>query len=147
MKQITYKTYQNNNKKSNGFGKWYARPVIKGTFEMKDLVEQIEKVSGVRKSDIQAVLAELSDTIQNVIGNGKRVHLEGLGYFKIGMSTYGVDNREDFTANSVKLARVIFQPESHKTSNGTRAKDWTEGIEFVEAENYCKEIHTPAGSN
>lgn len=133
---IYFKLYQNNQKKNPNRGKWYARPAYQETVNERDLAAEIEKKTTVHTADILAVLQALSEQIAEELRDSKRVHLTGLGTFKIGISTSPAGTRDDFKANvNIKHARVLFQPETRGTGEArTRAllsgityKEWTSG--------------------
>lgn len=67
---------------------------------------------------------------------GNRVKIDGLGTFKIGMSTYPADTASEFTAANIKETHVLFQPESSKDANGKRTKALLAGICVKEASVY-----------
>lgn len=139
IKTIQFERYQNKNGKSTANGKWYGRVVTTGTVDTKDLAKIIQDRATVRESDVIAVLNELGEAVGQFIGQGKRVHLDGIGFFKVGISTEGVTRRDDFNIGfHLKGININFQPETYKTANGTRSADWKEGIKFSENDDYSK---------
>ena len=83
---VIYKIYKNNNKKNAGFGKFYARAMHNGTTNLDDIAAIIERNCSMKKSDVKAVLTELVEVMTAQIQDSKRVKLDGLGTFKIGIS-------------------------------------------------------------
>lgn len=146
---LLYRRYQNKNGKSAANGKWYGRLVINHTVGLEELAAEMQENCTVKRSDILAVLTELGQTMKSILQDGKRVKVNGLGSFKMGMSTEGVTRRDDFNIGlHLKQLRVLFQPESYKTSSGTRAKEWTTGVVFTELPAYDgakPQTNAPAG--
>ena len=111
---VIYKIYKNNNKKNAGFGKFYARAMHNGTTNLDDIAAIIERNCSMKKSDVKAVLTELVEVMTAQIQDSKRVKLDGLGTFKIGISTKGAESAAAFNpAKHIKNMRVIFMPEVH----------------------------------
>ena len=111
---VIYKIYKNNNKKNPGYGKFYARAMHNGTANLEDIATIIERNCSMKKSDVKAVLTELVEVMTMQIQDSKRVKLDGLGTFKIGISTRGAESAADFNpAKHIKNMRVIFMPEAH----------------------------------
>lgn len=120
-----YRLYKNKNTKSSAFGKWFARSVWTGTVDQNDLAKTIQRNCTAKLSDVKAVLAELVEVMQSELQNSHRVKIEGLGTFKIGISTEGVNLPGDFNVQQhLKNAHVIFQPEvkiDRSTNRRTKA--------------------------
>ncbi len=124
---VTIKLYKNNNETMMGtFGKIYGRAVVGSTVGTDTLAELIQENCSVKKSDVRAVLTELKSVIKQQLQDGHRVELEGLGAFRVGISTDGVDTADDFSVANVKHARILFQPEKTMTYvEGTRSDGTT----------------------
>ena len=85
-----------------------------------------------KKSDAYAVLVEMVEVIADALKASKRVHIDGFGTFKIGISSRGADSVEDFTVNeNIKSCRVLFQPEvTTDPATHKRLKKMTQGMTF-----------------
>ena len=78
---------------------------------------------------MNAVLTELPEVMKDMLQNSFRVRVDGLGTFKIGMHSRGVENIKDYNVNEhVKSLRVIFMPESESASTGKRVRTLLQGI-------------------
>lgn len=132
---LFYKLYKNKNSKSSAFGKWFARGIMTGTVETDDLAVIMQRNCTVKLSDIKAVLAELAETMTDALQNSKRVHINGLGTFKLDMSSEGVNLPGDFNAQKhVKNAHVLFQPEVKiDAATRQRTKSMLVGLKIQEA--------------
>ena len=104
---------QNNNKKSTAYGKWFATAVYDQRFvETEELANYIQQQASVKKSDIKAVLDELGGAMKHYFELGQKVKLDGIGIFKVGFSSIGVNDKEDCGAQNITTRRVLFQPET-----------------------------------
>jgi len=119
---------KNNNGDSHAFGKYYATAVYDRKFiETEELAAFIQTQASVKKSDIKAVLDELGEALKHFFEMGQKVKLDGIGIFKVGFSSIGVDKAEDCTAATITTRRVLFQPETERVVVG-QEKDKTTGV-------------------
>ena len=108
-----FKKLQNTNDDSTAFGKWFATAVYDQHFiTTEELAEFIQTQASVKKSDIKAVLDELGDALKHFFELGQKVKLDGIGIFKVGFSSIGVNDKEDCGAQNITTRRVLFQPET-----------------------------------
>lgn len=89
----------------------------------------------VTYADVMAVLGELPGVMADYMAQGKSVRLEGLGTFRLTLSTRGVTSEADFDfQKQLKAVRVQFVPQREgvmtKGSTATRGLVPT-GIEWV----------------
>lgn len=139
MGQLMYRMYQNPVKSSKSYGKWFARTVNTGTVGLEEIANTMQDNCTVKRADILAVLSELGPTVKQLLQNSKRVKIDYLGTFKLGMSTSGEAKRDDFSLNkNLKDIHVIFTPVSRQAKNGVRIKDWTDGCQLSELPNFDK---------
>ena len=128
-----YKLIQNTNEHMSGaYQKWYARPVYTGTIDLDGIAELIQRNSTAKKSDAKAVLTEMVEVITDALQSSQRVHINGFGTFKIGMSSKGASAVKDFSiTENLKGVRVLFQPETNVDS-GThkRVRPMLSGLTF-----------------
>ena len=146
---LFYRKYKNNNSQSEGYGKWYGRPVIVETVEIDAIAQRMQDSCTVKKSDVKAVLEELGPTIKLLLQDSKRVRIPSLGCFKLSMSTLGEADKEKFSAASnIKKVKVLFQPETEEVIiNGKRRRTYrlTEGVSIVELPSFDDTEQTPSG--
>ena len=110
-----FRKIQNSNDESTAFGKWFATAVYDQRFiTTEQLAEFIQTQATVKKSDIKAVLDELGDAMKHFFELGQKVRLDGIGIFKVGFSSIGVNDKEDCGAQNITTRRVLFQPESKR---------------------------------
>ncbi len=118
--RINYYKLQNQNSKSEYYGKWYGRTHMLGTAGINELARQIQSRCTVRESDILAVLTELSDAIADILAAGYQVRVPGLGIFHTTITTGRADTKDEFTDDNIKKLNVKFRAERPQTQMGNR---------------------------
>jgi len=129
---LNYRTYQNKNSENNGYGKWYARAVIRESIGIEEIATKMQDNCTVKRADILAVLSELGPTMRDLLQDSKRVVIPYMGAFKLGLKTEGTDTEDEFTAKNVKGVKVLFQPTTRVLANGRRIQELTENCRVVE---------------
>ena len=130
---VLYRLYQNNNDKSPGKGKWYAKAVMTNVIDTKKLADIMQRNCTVKRADIVAVIAELVETMRDQLQHSHRVKLEGLGAFKLGLKSTGAATAADFDVRkNIKGVHVVFTPECTTDSAGRRTKILLEGVTVAE---------------
>ena len=98
----------------------------------KRLAKDIEKESTVSHADVTAVLTALPTVMRRYLAEGHTVKLDGIGIFKVGFSSIGLDGIGSFTmsaqctktgvadvkkisANQITNVKVQFRPEMEST--------------------------------
>ena len=116
--------YQNTNSENNGYGKYYARPVIKDTLNLKGFARHIHQHTGAyRTSVIKGVMEEMVDCMVEMISQGVGVKLDGLGTFYPTFECEGADSEKDFNIQEcLKGIHIRFQPEGAKDEELTSRK-------------------------
>jgi predicted histone-like DNA-binding protein len=94
----------------------------------------------VKKSDVLAVLTEMSEVMNDQLQDSKRVRLTGIGTFKLAISCTGVDSLGDFNpTKNIKKVRVSFAPITKvDRSTNRRVKNFTAGTKMKEYGQYVK---------
>ncbi|MBQ6203412.1 MAG: HU family DNA-binding protein [Prevotella sp.] len=131
-----YKLVQNMNENMvKCYQKWFARPVYTETINLMDIAELIQRNSTAKKSDAYAVLVEMVEVVSDALKASKRVHIDGFGTFKIGISSKGAETPADFNANeNIRSCRVLFQPEvTTDPSTHKRIKKMIQGMTYQSA--------------
>lgn len=150
---VKYRLYQNNNPRSQQYKKWYGRAVATDTVDTRQLADIIEANCTVKHADIMAVLAELAVTMKRELQDSKRVKIDNVGTFKIGISTTPSDTAADFTvAGNVKGVHMLFQPELRISSvggNRTRSRAFLDGCQVAELPKnlVADEVQEPDGGD
>ena len=127
---LSYKLVKNNNEASPYFNKYRAQAVIVGEMDIKAISDLIQRNCTVKKSDCMAVLTELIEVMKDALGEGKKVTLDGLGSFKVGIKGNYADSEAEYsTAVNVKGFRVNFTPAYNVVKTGSYVDE--EGVTHV----------------
>jgi predicted histone-like DNA-binding protein len=98
---VFYRKYQNKNRHSVAYGKWFARVVTIGkTINIDELAKHMsEHNTPYSKGAIKGVLTDMIGCIRELMLEGKAVKLEGLAIFSAGIQTKkgGALSSEDFS--------------------------------------------------
>lgn len=133
---VNFKIYQSNRKGGTN-GKFYARAAHRETINTKDLAEVMQNNSTVKRSDIFAVLTELSEVLRQELQRSNKVHIDGIGTFKVGIHSKGAKTAKEFNAtDNIVGSRILFMPETTIDANGNRVKALLAGLKVKEAASY-----------
>ena len=120
MAKLIIKKYQNKNSESNGFGKWYGRLVPQGTLQTDAICRHIARHGSIYTSDVvKGVVEKFVNCFEELLLQGYKLKLEGLGTFYVTISTSGAATPDDFTQNNIKAVRVKFLADQSKQSEYT----------------------------
>lgn len=140
---VAYKLMQCANTKSAYNGYYYAKAVITDETKLATIAERIQRNCSVKKSDVVAVLTELTEVIKDELQTGHKVTIDGLGSFKIGIKgTYAKTALAFNAGTNITGYKVNFRPTYTVEKTGTTTDadgntvvkkaaiaDLTEGIE------------------
>ena len=120
MAKLIYKKYQNQNKKSNGYGKTYARMVPVGTLDTNDICKHIAKHGTIYTSDIvKGVVEKFINCFEELLLEGYKLKLDGLGTFYLASRCEGAEDEKTFDASKFKSVMVRFLADQSKKSEYT----------------------------
>ena len=108
---ILYRMSKDTRKHTAHPGKWFAHTVNKGTIESDQLARMVQRNCSVKRSDVMAVLIELSEVIQELLMDSHRVRLDGIGSLMMGISGDPCDQPEDFGPQKLRNLHLCFKPE------------------------------------
>ena len=133
---------QNKNSKSIAFGKYFATAVYDEKFiTTEQIADFIQQQCSIKKSDIKAALDELGGAMKHFIELGQKIRLDGIGIFKVGFSSIGVNKVEDCSAATITERRILFQPETERVVVGqTTNKDGKIVQKYVVAKSLIKDV-------
>ena len=114
-------------------GKWFGRAIHVGTLETEDIAEIMQRNCTLKKSDIKACIEELVETMTDKLQDSYSIKLNGLGIFKLGISSTGSLTAEDYSVSAnVRGVHVNFTPEAHIDTEGNRTVALTKGCKVQE---------------
>lgn len=91
--------------------RFHARIVSSGTIDTDDLAKRIHGRCTVTPADVAAVLISLSEVTAEYLREGKRVHIDGLGYLQVTLQCPAVQSTHEIRAESIRFKSVAFRPE------------------------------------
>ena len=115
---VLYRKYQDKRSGAATFGKWYGKAVVLNNVTTKELAEEIAHSTTATYADTLAVLNELSVALRRHLLNSDRVEIDGIGAFKVGLSTAPANTSADFGAQNIKSYHVNYQPFKRFVGNG-----------------------------
>ena len=139
---VKYRLYRNNISNTGTHRKWYARAVVSRTVGIDEIAARIQDGCTVKRSDVLAVLCELSEAVRDELLAGNRVVLPGLGSFKVGLASAPADTPDEWTpARHLRGAHIVFRPEtadSYASGRRSRSPKALRGLEVEEQPRYDK---------
>ena len=132
---------QNKNSKSAAYGKYFATAVYDEKFiTTEQIADFIQQQCSIKKSDIKAALDELGGAMKHFFELGQKIRLDGIGIFKVGFSSIGVDKVGDCSAATITDRRVLFQPEIERIIVGQEKKDGKVKQKYIVAKHLIKDV-------
>ena len=115
---VFYRLRQDNQERSRHRGQWFAHAVNLGTIETDELARIIERNCSVKRSDVLAVLAELSDIVPRLLADSYRVRLAGIGSLMVGLNGRPCSDPRQYDNSYVKGLHLCFKPEKELRLTG-----------------------------
>ena len=117
MPRLKIVTYKNNNSKTTAYGKTYGRLMHMDTLNTSDLCRHIMKHGTIFTPDVvKGVIERFVMCFEELLLEGNKIKLDGLGTFYLSINTEGVSDSDKFTANNVKALRIKFIGDQCKES-------------------------------
>lgn len=107
---IEYDFYRNPNSQGTDKKRYHARVVSSDRITTDELAEEIQNECSLTITDVKAVLIALGDKLAKHLGDGSKVHLEGIGYFQVNLQC----KEEVCTTRSVRSENVEFKSVSYR---------------------------------
>ena len=110
---IEYDFYRNPNSQGTNKKRYHARVVSSDRITTDELAEEIQNECSLTITDVKAVLIALGDKLAKHLGDGSKVHLEGIGYFQVNLQC----KEEVCTTRSIRSENVEFKSVSYRADN------------------------------
>ena len=116
MAKLKIKKYVNNNEKMpKAYGKTYGRIEHVDTLDTLDLAKHIQRHGSIFTRDvIVGVLEKFSMCIEELLQDGYKVKLNGLGTFYLSAKTKGEADGEDFGTSNIEKVSIKFMADRSK---------------------------------
>ena len=119
MSKLLIKKYQfNNEQNENAHGKWFGRIIHLDTIGTAGLAEHIMKHGTVYTDDVVVGLTrKLMHCIRELLEEGNKVKLDGIGTLYLSAKSIGVENVDDYNpSRHIKALRVRFLADQSASS-------------------------------
>ena len=137
---IQYEFYRNPNSQGTNKKRYHARVVPAGRISTDDLAEEIQKECTLTVADVKSVLIALADKMGEHLGEGRKVYLEGIGYFQVNLRckeevrTMSGIRSENIEFKSVSFRADIDLKKNLKTQKIRRSRNKPHSMPMTEKE-------------
>ena len=91
--------------------KWYAVAVQGEKVRTEELARDISERSTISPADTEGVLEALATLLPEHLLRSEPLHLRGVGTFRIGIRSEGVENPGDFSRSHILGSHIIYTPD------------------------------------
>ena len=88
--------------------RYHARSVVTGKMNTRDLIQSIARRSAFKEGIVAGVLIALEEVLSDSLAEGKSVHLDGVGAFRISAKSLSVRHRHEIRAESIGFKGVVY---------------------------------------
>lgn len=113
---IQYDFYRNPDSAGTNQKRYHARVVSGNRVSTDQLAKEIHQESTLTIADIKAVLIALGDKLANHLGQGNKVHIEGIGQFQVNLRC----KEEVRTVHAIRSENIEFKSVSYRADNGLK---------------------------
>ena len=110
---IEYDFYRNPNSQKTNKKRYHARVVSNNRISTDDLAEEIQNECSLTIADVKAVLIALGDKLAKHLGEGDKVHIEGIGHFQVNLKC----KEEVRTTRAIRSENIEFKSVSYRADN------------------------------
>lgn len=122
---IEYDLYRNPNSQGTNQTKYHARVVSGNRVSTRELAKEIQNECSLTIADVKAVLIALGDKLAKHLGDGDKVHIEGIGHFQVNLRC----KEEVCTNHSVRSENIEFKSVSYRADNDLKKHLRTQKIQ------------------
>lgn len=108
---IQFEFYRTPNTIGTSRKRYYPRPVNFQCITTEEVSHNIQRCCSLTNADVRSVLTALREELASHLREGRRVHIEGLGYFQVTLEAPETRNPKDTRASSVHIKTVRFRPD------------------------------------
>ena len=102
--------------------RYHARPMFSGTVSTEMLAAIIHDRSSLSVGDILSTITNLGLVLSEQLQEGRRVCIEGIGYFHVSLSCPKIRTKKDMRADKVHVKSVVFRAHKHLKSDMAKVK-------------------------
>lgn len=126
---IHIRLIKNNIKRSNSYGKYFAKAVSQGEVTFEELAQEAFRHTNISEGTAWAVITDLQAKIKEKLADGQTVVLPGIGRFSLRVESEGVEDPKKFSIKR-HITRIIcgFLPAGRRTHGHRISYDFSEGV-------------------
>ena len=110
---ILYKTVKSNLSNSEGNQNYYPKALTYNLIDNDQFVEMLLQNQHVSESAVRSVLAAINTQLMQLISNGHRVKIDGLGTFSLSVTgTPSLDDKQRIVFNDAHVDKIQFVPDA-----------------------------------
>lgn len=130
---IKYDVYKNPTVDEDGEYTYHVRLLSADTISTDKLASEIEFGTSMSEGDVKSVFASLEHLFARYLLEGKRIHIDGIGYFQLSVKSPKVKNPDKMRADYISVRTIRFVPEKKlkaklKKAHFERAKSGTHSV-------------------
>ncbi|MBE6275252.1 MAG: DNA-binding protein [Bacteroides sp.] len=110
---IEYEFYRNPNSEGTNKKRYHARVISGNRISSDQIAKEIQRESSLTIADVKAVLITLGTKLAQHLGEGNKVHLEGIGSFQVNLQC----KEEVRTPHAIRSENVEFKSISYRADN------------------------------
>ena len=110
---LKYEFYTNPNCAITKKRRYHARVVPNGSVSTDRIAQEIQKECSLTVADVKSVLIALADKLSEHLGEGRKVYLEGIGYFQVNLKC----KEEVRGTHAIRSENVEFKSVSYRADN------------------------------
>ena len=94
------KPYQNHNRNSQAYGKWFMRMLTYSTYDINEVSSHIASDSKLERTTVATTNSAVNRQIVELLCNGHPIRIPHLGMLKLGVRSKGTETVSDYNAGS-----------------------------------------------
>lgn len=115
---INYEFYETPSLKDNNKKNYHPRVVTFSKVTTEQLAQEIQQECTLTRADVKAVLTSLADKLAQHLSEGRKIHLEDIGYLGVSLQC----SREIHDTEDMKRAPVSFKSITFRADEGLKKK-------------------------
>jgi len=109
---IRVKPYQNHNRNSKAYQKWFMRVFAYSTYDINEVSSHIANDSKLERTAVSTTNSAINRQIAELLCNGHPIRIPHLGILKLGVHSKGVDTVSEYSAGSdIKDVHLVLVPD------------------------------------
>ena len=89
----------------------FARMPPAEKVDLMGLIDYMKQLNqGLSRGAIAGCLCDFCDTLTDILMDGRRVCIDGLGTFSLSISSEAADSEEKFSSRNIRGVKVVFTP-------------------------------------